>query len=218
MTPKHVKKFRCAGLRGGCFAPRRRPEAYPGRHYHPRHFRKRSRCPGRRARPASTFIRPRRHRTPRNVKCVFVVSLFLLSTTSCSPALPLRRSLAPLPAWLVPAFPCLACPSRGLSICTVTYRCTVQPVASGMQPVASGMQPVASSIKKSGPVTRPTTIHPSLPTSDQPPVASCVCKPPCPVAYRRLPPGIERPGLALKGARNVPRLTPSKHFFGFASR
>ena len=22
LTPKHLKKFRCAGLRGGCFAPR----------------------------------------------------------------------------------------------------------------------------------------------------------------------------------------------------
>ena len=47
LAPKHLTNFRCAGLRGGgCFAPHRRPEAYPGRHYHPRYFRKRSRCPG----------------------------------------------------------------------------------------------------------------------------------------------------------------------------
>ena len=51
--PKHLQNFRCASLRRGCFAPQRRP--YPGRHYHPRHFRKRSRCPGRAGLPASAF-------------------------------------------------------------------------------------------------------------------------------------------------------------------
>eukprot|EP00964_Phaeocystis_antarctica_P057635 scaffold34122_cov69-Phaeocystis_antarctica.AAC.1 len=35
-----------SSLWGGCIAHPRSPEAYPGRHYHPRHFRKRSRCPG----------------------------------------------------------------------------------------------------------------------------------------------------------------------------
>ena len=39
-------KFPLRGPRRGCFAPPRRPEAHPDRHYHPRHFRKRSRCPG----------------------------------------------------------------------------------------------------------------------------------------------------------------------------
>ena len=39
-------KLRLRGPRRGCFAPPRRPEAHPDRHYHPRHFRKRGRCPG----------------------------------------------------------------------------------------------------------------------------------------------------------------------------
>ena len=49
--PLNPAKFPLRGPRRGCFAPPRRPEAHPDRHYHPRHFRKRSRCPGNNQRP-----------------------------------------------------------------------------------------------------------------------------------------------------------------------
>ena len=44
--PLNPQNFRCAGRDGGALHPPRRPEVHPDRHYHPRHFRKRSRCPG----------------------------------------------------------------------------------------------------------------------------------------------------------------------------
>ena len=37
--PLKPPKFPLRGPRRGCFAPPRRPEAHPDRHYHPRHFR-----------------------------------------------------------------------------------------------------------------------------------------------------------------------------------
>ena len=60
-------KFPLRGPRRGCFAPPRRPEAHPDRHYHPRHFRKRSRCPGplkRATRALWASTQPRHRRRP----------------------------------------------------------------------------------------------------------------------------------------------------------
>ena len=45
-APQTPQNVRCAGRDGGALHPSRRPEAHPDHHYHPRHFRKRSRCPG----------------------------------------------------------------------------------------------------------------------------------------------------------------------------
>ena len=65
--PLNPAKLPLRGARRGCFLPPCRPEAHPDRHYHPRHFRKRSRCPGLRTAPLQLTAplqqpRPRRCR------------------------------------------------------------------------------------------------------------------------------------------------------------
>ena len=136
---------------------------------------------------AQYFLSATKARTPRHVKCVFVVSLFFLSTTSCLPCL--------APSTLTCSPPCLAGACLSLPCLpfpwTIHLHCdlSLHGAACSLRHAACSLRHAACSLKHQevGPAVTPPP-HPHQPASDRHPWQA-VCVNPRAVAHRRLPLG-----------------------------